>query len=79
MLLEFEDFLMECQFRSLSKYTVKSYRVKVGMFLKYVEEEFKIDRVSKIKSNHVKSYISQKMENGNTEIYLNGIIKVLKY
>ncbi|WP_053956802.1 tyrosine-type recombinase/integrase [Inediibacterium massiliense] len=78
MLIEIEDFLLDCEAKGLTKKTLKSYRNNTLFFLNYCNEEFGIEKVSRIKSVHVKKFISEKLENEQSTRYVNTIIKTLR-
>lgn len=58
------DYLEFCNYKNLSKKTIKSYHQTLMLFSKYLEEEKSIREISKVNENVVEEYIRFTKERG---------------
>ncbi|QXM06170.1 tyrosine-type recombinase/integrase [Crassaminicella indica] len=78
MKLELEDFLFDCEYRKLSPKTLKSYKNIITDFLLYCKNELEIEKISRIKSVHVKHFLKSKIDKGCKSGYINVLKRNLK-
>ncbi|WP_315112990.1 tyrosine-type recombinase/integrase [Clostridium intestinale] len=52
-----EEYLSACDMKNLSKKTLKSYDQTLRLFIKYLEENYKIKDIKQLKKIHVENYI----------------------
>lgn len=80
MLLEdvLKEFIYECEVRSYSKRTIKSYRNNNKLFHTFLKREFEIIELEKVQAIHIKQYISFLQKKKLTQSYANGIIKTFR-
>ncbi|MDP9577378.1 UNVERIFIED_ORG: integrase/recombinase XerD [Bacillus sp. 1751] len=69
--LHMDNFMLYCSSKSLSQKTLKSYEQTLRLFVQYMENEFKISEVSKIKSAHIRHYIKYLRERGKYTVVSN--------
>ena len=72
----FKEFLIECEYRNLSKRTLKNYRCHLRLFNEFLEKS-DISELSEINASLIKRFILAKKDNNCKVGYLNGIIKTL--
>lgn len=71
-----KEFLIECEFKGLSKRTIKNYRCHLRLFNEFLEES-DICKLSDINDSLIKRFILDKKSLGRKISYLNGLIKTL--
>lgn len=69
--LHMDNFMLYCSSKSLSQKTLKSYEQTLRLFVQYMENEFKISEVSKVKSAHIRHYIKYLRERGKYTVVSN--------
>lgn len=69
--LHMDNFMLYCSSKSLSQKTLKSYEQTLRLFVQYMENEFQINEVSKIKSAHIRHYIKYLRERGKYTVVSN--------
>ena len=74
---QLEEYLLDCKIRNLSPKTIKSIKNDCLLFFKFLEEN-NITEIEKTNNLIIKQYILQKKEMGNSDRYLNGVIKSLR-
>ncbi|MBS4804619.1 MAG: tyrosine-type recombinase/integrase [Clostridium sp.] len=52
-----DDFMEYCTLKDLSKKTLNSYESTLMLFIKYLEEEYQIVDIQKVKKDHIEDYI----------------------
>lgn len=77
MLIEFQDFMYNCQSRKLSPKTIKTYRNTIQKFINYAIENG-VTSVEELNRGIVQSYIKQFIDAGNEDKYINTILRTLK-
>lgn len=65
--------MLYCSSKNLSKKTQKSYEQTLRLFAKYMEMEFKVNEVSKVKSAHIRHYIKYVRERGKYTVVVNEV------
>jgi integrase/recombinase XerD len=59
-----DNFMLYCTSKRLSPKTMRSYEQSLGLFLIYMEQEHGIDKIEKIKTLHIRNYISYLKDRG---------------
>ncbi|MBE6023458.1 MAG: recombinase [Cellulosilyticum sp.] len=72
-----EEYLLEIQLKNYSIRTLKSVKNNNGLFLRYLESEFKIETLDKLSHVHIKAYIKYKQSLGLKATYINSILRNL--
>lgn len=73
-----EEFILELQIQNYSPRTMKSYRNNNLLMFTFIEKEFGIKEIEKVKPIHIKTYIKFLQRNKRKTIYINGIIKCFR-
>ncbi|WP_040912455.1 tyrosine-type recombinase/integrase [Lentibacillus jeotgali] len=68
MELQMDNFMLYCTSKHLSEKTLKSYEQTLRLFAMYMEEQFQINEVSKVKSAHIRHYIKYLRERGKYSV-----------
>ncbi|WP_042350109.1 tyrosine-type recombinase/integrase [Bacillus massiliigorillae] len=77
MELQLDNFMLYCSSKNLSQKTLRSYEQTLRLFSIYLEEQFQINEVSKVKSAHIRHYIKYLRERGKyTVVSDNASMKV---
>ncbi|WP_200411453.1 tyrosine-type recombinase/integrase [Virgibacillus salexigens] len=71
MELQIDNFMLYCSSKNLSQKTLRSYEQTLRLFSHYLENEFQIDEVGKVKSAHIRHYIKYLRERGKYTVVTN--------
>ncbi|MEH6949640.1 tyrosine-type recombinase/integrase [Bacillus sp. JJ634] len=71
MELQLDNFMLYCSSKNLSKKTMRSYEQTLRLFVLYMEEQFQINEVGKVKSAHIRHYIKYLRERGKYTVVTN--------
>ncbi len=72
------EFVLECQLRRLSKRTIKGYHNNTALFLTFIENEYQVTRLEKIRPLHIRGYMQHIISRKLSPSYANGILKCLR-
>lgn len=72
------EFRVDCELRRLTQRTIKGYVNNNLQFAKYLENEFQIDSIEKVKSVHIKNYVLFLTKTDRKPTYINGILKCVR-
>lgn len=61
---QIDNFMLYCTSKNLSTKTMKSYEQTLKLFSKFLEDEFKIDKVEKVSTAHIRQYIKYLQDRG---------------
>ncbi len=61
---EVDDFMNYCDYKGLSKKSMRSYEQTLRLFIRYLKDECNITSTGDIKEQMIKEYISSIKENG---------------
>ena len=64
-----QEWLFDCQARQLSPNTIYAYRLGIGYFLQYLEEEHNVTTLEQLRPPLIKQYIRMYQERGNKPSY----------
>lgn len=80
MLLEdiYKEFLFDLEIKNFSKRTIKGYKNNNRAFLNFIKNEFNLEEIEDIASNHIKAYLMNLKMKGLSESYINGIQKNIR-
>lgn len=73
-----KDFLIEIEIRKYTPKTLKTYRLKAGMFQRFCEEDLEITDMDDITQIAVKQFTQALMKKGHKGTYINSCLKVVK-
>jgi len=73
-----EEFILELQIQNYSPRTIKSYKNNNLLMFTFIDNEFKLKEIEKVKPVHIKAYIKFLQNKGNKTIYINGLIKCFR-
>ncbi|MGM7635504.1 tyrosine-type recombinase/integrase [Bacillus sp. Hm123] len=62
--LELDDFMLYCESKNLSKKTLHSYEQTLKLFFIFLEKEYDVSHVKKVKASHVRNYVKHLRERG---------------
>lgn len=73
-----KDYLIEIEIRRYTPRTLKTYRLKAGMFQRFCEDELNITDMEDVTMGSVKQYTQALMRKGHKGTYINSCLKVVK-
>lgn len=73
-----KEFIYDLDIKNYSPRTIKGYKNNNKAFLNYLKNEFDIEEVEDITTNHIKSYLMNLKNKGLTELYINNIHKYMR-
>lgn len=73
-----EEFILELQIQNYSPRTIKSYKNNNLLMFTFIDKEFNLKEIEKVKPVHIKAYIKFLQSKGNKTIYINGLIKCFR-
>ena len=65
-----QEFGFDCKIRKLSPKTISNYQKQLKYLQRYLDSEFKIRDVEKIKSLHIKQFLAMKDDQGCKARYI---------
>ena len=71
MELQMDNFMLYCSSKNLSKKTLRSYEQTLRLFVMYMDEQFQVNEVCKVKSAHIRHYIKYLRERGKYTVVTN--------
>jgi integrase/recombinase XerD len=74
----YKEFIYDLDIKNYSPRTIKGYKNNNKAFLNYLKNEFDIEEVEDITTNHIKSYLMNLKNKGLTELYINNIHKYMR-
>ena len=72
-----KDYLVEIEIRKYTPRTLKTYRLKLGMFERFCDEQGVTD-MDDVSMAEVKQFTQMMMKNGRKGTYINGCLKTIK-
>ena len=73
-----KDYLIEIEIRKYTPRTLKTYRIKLGIFERFCAEELEIFEVDELTLGVVKQFTQVMMQKGKKGTYINGCLKTIK-
>lgn len=73
-----QEYLTECEIRKYTPRTLKSYRVNLNLFSRWLETEKDITEVDEIKAPVVRQFTQFMIQQGRKGTYINGLLKTIK-
>lgn len=73
-----KEFLYHIDIQNYSKRTQKGYKNNNLAFIKYLHNEFQIDELKDVRTQHIKSYLLYLKQKGRKETYVNSILKSIR-
>ena len=73
-----EEFLYAKKIENQTERTLRGYQNALNLFANWLQKEWTIDELEKIRVVHLKSYVSYHLKMGHKATYVNGIIKILR-
>ena len=72
-----DGFLFDCECRHLAKGSIRNYRAETKFLIEFLELK-QITEVEEVKAHHIRDFMKQKQDSGNTACYVNDILKACK-
>ena len=72
-----DEFLYDCECRHLAKGSIRNYRAETKFLMEFLELK-QITEVEDVKAHHIRDFMKQKQDSGNTACYVNDILKACK-
>ena len=72
-----DEFLYDCECRHLAKGSIRNYRAETKFLIEFLELK-QITEVEEVKAHHIRDFMKQKQDSGNTACYVNDILKACK-
>lgn len=72
-----EDYLVEIEVRGYSKKTIRTYGIKLNIFLRYCEEQG-VGDIDDVRLPLIKKFTQFMLQRGNKGTYINGCLKTIK-
>ncbi len=72
-----EEFLMELEIKNYSKKTIVGYKFNNKQLMNFLNTEFDVQEIEKVKVIHLKKYIHH-LQDGHKPTYINRVIKCLR-
>ena len=72
-----DGFLFDCECRHLAKGSIRNYRAETKFLMEFLELK-QITEVEDVKAHHIRDFMKQKQDSGNTACYVNDILKACK-
>ncbi|MBP1044411.1 tyrosine-type recombinase/integrase [Vagococcus sp. BWB3-3] len=73
-----DEFILDCRIRNLSKRTIETYEMNIGVFWRWLNISNDFKKIEDIKKIHFKSFILSMMEQNYKETYINTVLKAVK-
>ncbi|OOM74436.1 tyrosine recombinase XerD [Clostridium puniceum] len=73
-----EEFILELQIQNYSQRTIKSYKNNNLLMFTFIDKEFNLKEIEKVKPVHIKACIKFLQSKGNKTIYINSVIKCFR-
>ena len=73
-----EEFLYAKKIENQTERTLRGYKNTLKLFAYWLQKEWTIDELEKIRVIHLKQYVSCHLKAGHKATYVNGIIKILR-
>lgn len=73
-----KDYLIEIEIRKYTPKSLKTYRLKIAMFVNFCEEELGITDMEDVTMGSVKQFTQALMRKGRKGTYINSCLKVIK-
>ncbi|MBN9653625.1 tyrosine-type recombinase/integrase [Halobacillus sp. GSS1] len=74
-----DNFMLYCSSKNLSQKTLRSYDQTLRLFIFYLDDQFQITEVSKVKSAHIRHYIKYLRERGKYTVVSSVISKKVNH
>ena len=72
-----DGILFDCECRHLAKGSIRNYRAETKFLMEFLELK-QITEVEDVKAHHIRDFMKQKQDSGNTACYVNDILKACK-
>lgn len=72
-----KEYIYDCKIRKLTPRTIQHYNNTLLKFMTFLEQEYRVKDLEKIKAVHIKGYVSYLSDLGRAERYINTIIKTI--
>ena len=72
-----DGFLFDWECRHLAKGSIRNYRAETKFLMEFLELK-QITEVEEVKAHHIRDFMKQKQDSGNTACYVNDILKACK-
>lgn len=69
--------MFDCECRHLAKGSIRDYRAETKFLMEFLELK-QITEVEEVKAHHIRDFMKQKQDSGNTACYVNDILKACK-
>ena len=69
--------MFDCECRHLAKGSIRNYRAETKFLMEFLELN-QITEVEDVKAHHIRDFMKQKQDSGNTACYVNDILKACK-
>lgn len=73
-----EEFLYAKKIENQTERTLRGYKNALNLFANWLQKEWTIDELEKIRVVHLKQYVAYHLKMGHKATYVNGIIKILR-
>ena len=73
-----KEYLLEIEIRKYTSKTIRSYRNNLNLFLRFCENEARIDQMEDVTLLVVRQFTLHMTSNGRKGSYVNGLLKVAK-
>lgn len=73
-----KDYLVEIEIRKYTPRTLKTYKIKLGIFERFCEEELGLTDMDDVTMSTVKRFTQSMMQKGRKGTYINGCLKTIK-
>ncbi|MBQ8952782.1 MAG: tyrosine-type recombinase/integrase [Clostridia bacterium] len=73
-----QEFGFDCKVRKLSPKTIDNYSKQLRYFQRYLQSEFELVEIEKVKAYHVKQFLAWMDDKGRQPRYINDLLKVFK-
>lgn len=73
-----KEYLIEIEIRKYTSRTIRTYRVKLGLFARFCEQELGITDIDEVTLGTVKRFTQTMMQKGHKGTYINGCLKTVK-
>lgn len=73
-----KEYLVEIEIRKYTSRTIRTYRVKLGIFERFCDEELQLTDIDELTMSAVKRFTQSMMQKGHKGTYINGCLKTIK-
>lgn len=73
-----QEFGFDCKVRKLSPKTIDNYSKQLRYFQRYLQSEFELVEIEKVKAYHIKQFLAWMDDKGRQPRYINDLLKVFK-